>query len=220
MRRAFFLLTVSGLLAGSLAAAPRTVLGAGPGSVVTLEGSSNVTEWRCRGTAIDARMIVAATAEHIHAVIDRVEDGNVGAWLDDPSAGRFPTPEFHLTIPVSTFRCGNRIMESDMRRALKADRHPDVAFRFVGLRGGIEHDIDGHLYRARIAGELTMAGATRPIELTITARRSPRRTFLLHAELPLRMTAFGIAPPTALFGAIRARDELTVRFDLTLEIRP
>jgi hypothetical protein len=34
------------------------------------------------------------------------------------------------------------------------------------------------------------------------------------------MTDFGVTPPTALFGAIRARDGLTVSFDLTLEMAP
>jgi hypothetical protein len=34
------------------------------------------------------------------------------------------------------------------------------------------------------------------------------------------MTDFGVTPPTALFGAVRARNSLTVHFDLVLEIRP
>ena len=109
-------------------------------------------------------------------------------------------------------------MESDMREALKADRHPQVAFTFRQLRGGVQHDLDSGLYHATIAGDLTLAGVTRTIDLQISAQRVSRTTFRVRAELPLRMTDFGIKPPSALFGAIRAKNSLTVRFDLTLNV--
>lgn len=205
-------------LAGSAAEATR--LTAAAGSAVVLDGSSNVAGWRCRGTSIDAEMTVATTAAHLNDVIDRVEDGNIGVWMARPELGRFPTPDFELAIPVTTFRCGNRVMESDMRAALKADRHPNVAFTFRRLRGGVEHDLDSGLYHATIAGDLTLAGVTRPIDVKISAQRLSRSSFRVRAVLPLRMTDFGITPPSALFGAIRARNGLTVQFDLTLNVVP
>ncbi len=212
-------LLVSMLFVASAAhASEATRLTAGAASAVVLEGSSNVTDWRCRGTSIDARMIVATSPDHINEVIDRIEDGNVGVWMSNPSRGSFPPPEFNLTIPVTTFRCGNRVMESDMRRALKADTHPAVRFSFRALRGGIQHDLDSGLYHAAISGDLTLAGVTRTIHLTVSAQRLSRTLFRIRAELPLRMTDFDVTPPSALFGAIRARDNLTVHFDLTLEI--
>lgn len=211
-------LLVSMLLASAVQAAEATRLTAGAASAVVLEGSSNVTDWRCRGTSIDARMVVATSPDHINEVIDRIEDGNVGVWMSSPSRGSFPAPEFNLTIPVTTFRCGNRVMESDMRRALKADAHPAVRFSFRELRGGVRHDLDTGLYHAAMAGELTLAGVTRTIDLTVSAQRLSRTSFRVRADLPLRMTDFDVTPPSALFGAIRARDQLTVHFDLTLEI--
>ena len=42
--------------------------------------------------------------------------------------------------------------------------------------------------------------------------------FRLRGGLPLRMTDFGIQPPVALFGLIRARDELWVSVDLNVEL--
>jgi len=209
------------LLAGSVAhAAESTRLTAGAASAVVLEGSSNVTGWRCRGTSMNADVLVATSPEHINQVIDRIEDGNIGVWMSDPSRGRFPTPELHLRVPIESFRCGNRIMESDMRRALKADAHPHVEFTLRSLRGGVQHDLDTGLYHATIAGELSMAGMTRTIDVAVSAQRLSRKSFRIRAALPLQMTDFGVTPPTALFGAIRARDALTVSFDLVLEMVP
>ena len=184
------------MLFAAAATGQTTRLAAAAPSAVVLEGSSNVTDWRCRGTAVEAEMIVETSASH---VIERIE-------------------EFTLRIPVSTFRCGNRVMESDMRAALRAKEHPHVEFVLRGLRGSIHRDLDTGVYQAAIAGELSLAGATRPIELTVSASRQSPSVFTFRAELPLRMTAFGVAPPTALFGAIRARDSLVVRFDLVLQI--
>jgi hypothetical protein len=207
------------LIFGSAQAAEPARFAAGASSEVVLEGSSNVTGWRCRGTSMDARMLVEASADHINAVIDRIEDGNIGVWKSEPSRGRFPVPEFHLRVPVTSFRCGNRIMEGDMRRALKAGDHPRVEFIFRGLRGGLQHDLDSGLYHATIAGDLSLAGQTRAISVTVSAQRISSTSFRIRAVLPLQMTDYGVTPPTALFGAIRASDRLTVSFDLTLEMK-
>ncbi len=209
------------LAAGSaLQASGPTRFFAGAQSAVVLEGSSNVADWRCRGTSMDADMRVEASAEHINAVIDRIEDGNIAVWMSDPSRGRFPAPDFHLRVPITSFRCGNRIMEGDMRRALRAGDHPRVEFNFRALRGGVQHDLDSGLYHATIAGDLSLAGRPRTIDVAVTAQRISTTSFRIRAVLPLQMTDFGVTPPTALFGAIRARDSLTVSFDLMLEMAP
>jgi hypothetical protein len=207
------------LAAATLFAEPQTHLVSSAASVLVLEGSSNVTGWRCRGTTLDGRMEVAAPLAHINEVIDRIEDGNIAGWMSNPTAARFPQPSFNLTIPVSTLRCGNRQMERDMYQALRSQVHPDIAFRFTQLVGGVNHDIDRGTYRAMIAGELTLAGATRTIRVPVEATRLAANRFRLRARLPLRMTDFRITPPTALFGMVKAKNDLVVNFDLVLEKR-
>lgn len=195
---------------------PTRFLAARP-SRVLLAGSSNLAEWRCSGKTIAAEVEIDATAEKINEVIDRVEDGNIAAWMATPEKARFPQPRFHLSIPIGTLRCGNRIMERDLVHALKADRYPAIEFRFLRLAGAIERDIDRNLYEARVLGKISAAGVTRPMVLPVVAQRINRNRFRLRAELPLRMTDFDITPPTALFGMIKAANELKVRFDLILQ---
>jgi hypothetical protein len=196
------------------------VLLAGAASRLVLEGSSNVTDWRCQGATLDGRMEIAAPLSHINAVIDRIEDGNIAVWMADPAAAKFPQPDFQLRVPVSRLRCGNRQMERDMYRALRAQSYPAIEFRFTELLGGVQHDIDGGTYRAKIGGVLSLAGATRTITVDVVATRLARDRFRLHARLPLRMTDFRITPPTALFGLVKAQNDLVVQFDLVLEAAP
>lgn len=205
------------LLAFPAIAEESTSLFAAPASQLVLEGSSNVAPWRCKGTSFDARMDVAAPLSRINHIIDRIEDGNIVPLTANPSSARFPQPAFRLRVPVSSLRCGNAKMERDMSRALRADEHPSIEFRFTELVGGVNHDIDGGTYHAKIAGVLSFAGVARNIHLDVDAQRIAPNRFRLRARLPLKMTDFRITPPTALFGAIRASDDLAVKFDLILQ---
>jgi YceI-like domain len=200
-------------------AATSTHLTIAPRSTLLLNGSSNLAKWRCSGSALNGSMDVAAPIEKINTVIDRIEDGNIAAWMSDPASATFPQPKFDLTIPIEALRCsGGRPMERDLVAALKAAHYPDIQFHFLGLKGGVEHDIDRHVYRAMIIGEIALAGARREVEVVATAERVARDRFRIRASLPLRMTDFGVDPPRALLGLLRAANDLTVEMDLVLEV--
>lgn len=217
MRARLFIAVALIAAAAASGRAAETRLVATPASRLVLQGWSNVAPWRCSGSSFEGRVEVAAPLERINAVIDRIEDGQIGVFMANPAAARFPTPRFELRLPVSGLRCGNRQMERDMYRALDATTHPVIEFRSGEMIGGVEHDIDSGTYRARFRGLLTLAGERRNVEIDVTAERTGQNRFRLRAALPLRMTDFGITPPTALKGVIRARNELTVRFDVILE---
>lgn len=203
------------LLVLLLATADSTRLVSGAPSRLVLQGSSNVAPWRCSGTTLDGRMEVAVPLAQINHLIDRIEDGAV--WQLTPRTASFPVPTFQLQVPVATLRCGNRQMERDMYRALRSESYPNIEFRFQELVGGVRHDIDGGSYHATIAGVLSLAGARRNVSIEVEAQRVARDRFRLRARLPLRMTDFRITPPTALFGMVKAKDELAVNFDLYLQ---
>jgi hypothetical protein len=213
MRRALPILLA--LFVAAAAGAENTQLVAGSASRLVLRGSSNVKDWRCSGVTLDGRMEIAAPLSQINNIIDRIEDGDVARL--DPRAASFPQPTFKLRVPVQSLRCGNRQMERDMYRALRSEENPMIEFHFAELIGGVEHDIDGGQYRATIAGVLTLAGAQKEVFVPVVVERLARDRFRIRARLPLRMTDFRIKPPTALFGMVKASDDLDVQFDLVLQ---
>jgi len=195
-----------------------TTLNVTPRSTLLLNGSSNVTRWRCSGSTLAGAMKVAAPLHQINEVIDRIEDGQVSALLAHPETAKIPEPEFDLTIPIDALRCsGGRPMERDVLAALKAIQYPDITVHFRQVRSGVEHDIDTHEYRIPVLADISLAGVTREVEVTIVAERIDRESFRIRADVPLKMTDFGIRPPQALFGLIKAADRLTVSLSLILE---
>lgn len=192
MRRLIPLLLM--LVVSAVAGAETTQFVAGSASRLVLLGSSNVKDWRCSGTTLDGRMDVAG-----EEIIDGIEF-------------------FRLRVPVQSLRCGNRQMERDMYRALRSEQNPIIDFQFRELIGVVERGLDDGRYRATIAGELSLAGARRRVRVPVEAVRIAPDRFLLRARLGLRMTDFRITPPTALFGMVKAKDDLEVQFDLVLQV--
>lgn len=130
----------------------------------------------------------------------------------DVSAGG--TANAALSVPVEAFDCGNGRMNRDLFDALRGDEHAYV--RFVLDRAETGTEAEGWT-DVRVWGTLTLAGVARPIQVDAKGRRENGRV-RLRGQRVVRMTDFGIRPPAGPLGLVRARDAVTVRFDLTARI--
>jgi hypothetical protein len=191
-----------------------------PSSQVWLDGKTNVNAWQCVGDSLRAELSVGAPAAEL--------ERRLGEWQRRPSGSRLDgdgeqaagwDADVELRIPIQALECGNAAMEHDMRKALRAAQYPEIGYRFVRL-GEARYAPAGAVpaFALRVEGEITLAGASRPVTIDVTATRIAPGRFRLRGGLPLRMTDFGIEPPVALLGLIRARDELWVSIDLTVEL--
>lgn len=135
------------------------------------------------------------------------------AARDDTTPGARVKQRATITIPVRQLGCGDGKMEASMRKALKADENPDIRFELTDYAVSPETD-DSAVVSAD--GTLELAGEERPVALTVGAKRRADGTVRLTGSQALLMTDFGIRPPTALFGVIKAGNRIVVRFDLVV----
>lgn len=112
-----------------------------------------------------------------------------------------------LSIPVSQLDCKNGKMNEHMRDALKAEKNPTILWKLSSYR------IDGAA--VVMAGTLTIAGRENPIELRGTGGLD-NGTITLKGTKVLKMTEFGVKPPSLMFGTMKVADPVTVLFDLVL----
>lgn len=191
-----------------------------PASRVWLDGTTNVHAWQCVGDSLGALLSIDATVVEL--------ENRLGDWERLPTGSRVDRPgdvaaswnaEVQLRIPIASLECGNAAMEHDMRKALRAAEYPEIGFRFLRLlEARYVPAATVPSYALKVEGVVSLAGARRPVAMDATATRLGANRFRLRGGMPLRMTDFGIKPPVALLGLIRARDELWVSVDLEVSL--
>jgi polyisoprenoid-binding protein YceI len=65
-------------------------------------------------------------------------------------------------------------------------------------------------------GSLTIAGTEKTVNMDVVTKRLTDGSLRADGELALKMTDFGVKPPTALLGTLRTHDDVKVKFQLSL----
>ena len=112
-----------------------------------------------------------------------------------------------LSIAVDQIDCKNGKMNEHMREALKAEKNPTILWKLSSYR------IEGA--NVIMAGTLTIAGKENPIELRGTGALN-NGTITMKGTKVLKMTEWGVKPPSLMFGTMKVADPITVSFDLVL----
>ncbi len=157
-----------------------------------IEGSSNVNTFDCIAHEYGGEAVVYQN--------------------DGDNSGQQVTME--LEIIVDGFDCGKRRMNSDMKKALKADSYPKITFSYKNAESVSSSGSDD-LNQFIVKGELTVAGVTREISFLSEGELLESGRMRASGSKKIFMTDYGIEPPTGLLGLIKADDELIVHFDLT-----
>jgi hypothetical protein len=166
-----------------------------PGSEIRIEGRSTVNTFSCR-------------AEEVRGF---------GQLADNRSVRRTAAVSNEATveifIPVASFDCGQDRMNRDLLSALRAKEHPVIRYR-LNRAELLEAYARGASYLLRTTGQLSIAGTERTVDITVAGKTRQDGLFEVEGAATLRMSDFGIDPPTAMLGMIKVHDEITVRFDL------
>ena len=154
-------------------------------SKVWVDGTSNVRSFSCAAATIQADVAGETTGEPGSAVKSAT-----------------------LVIPVASLDCKNGTMNEHMRKALKAEKNPQIKWRMTSYR------VDGAT--VTIQGFLTIAGKENAIELK-GAGSADNGVLRFKGTKQFKMTEYGVKPPTMMFGTMRVGDAVTVGFDIALE---
>ncbi|HXT17331.1 MAG TPA: YceI family protein [Gemmatimonadaceae bacterium] len=165
-------------------------------SKLWIDGTSNLHDWSCKADKIDAAidMDVAAAAS---------------MTVTAPKAVK----KVEVRIPVKALHCNHGGMDGNVYKALKADQAPDISYILATLEA-VPGDKDEITLKTE--GTLTIAGKENKISMTIEAVRLADGTLKAKGVVPIKMTDYGIQPPTAIFGRLKTGDEVKVNFELNV----
>jgi polyisoprenoid-binding protein YceI len=113
-----------------------------------------------------------------------------------------------LVVPVSSLDCRNGTMNGHMQKALKADKNPTISWKMTSYR------VEGT--NVVMNGSLTIAGKENPIELRATGTADANGTIRMKGSTKLKMTEYGVKPPSLMLGSMKVGDPVTVGYDLVL----
>lgn len=157
----------------------------GNGSWIQVEGTSTLHNWTMKGSTIQGE-INAPTPDNWNAPAKAV-----------------------VTIPVTSIKSEHGKMDKLMADALKAKEHPQVRFEMTEATPA---DATANVFTLETKGKLTIGGVTKDIALDVQGTRGADGRYTLTGEAPIKMTAFGVKPPTAMMGTIKTGDDVKVTF--------
>jgi polyisoprenoid-binding protein YceI len=158
---------------------------------VKISGSSNVQNWESAVNKVSGTAQLLLSSE---GVLESVEGLRVQMEVASIKSEKGST------------------MDNKTQEALKAKQHPNITFTQARLQSLTRQ---GNTYILVLVGQLEVAGARKTI--TLRATGSPQGAqWQFGGEMPLKMTDFKVDPPTAMLGAMRTADDVTIKFNVTM----
>jgi polyisoprenoid-binding protein YceI len=164
-------------------------------SKIWIEGTSNVKDFKCTSTALQAT--VDADADAVRAVL----------------SGNKAVKSVQLVVPAKTLDCANGTMNGHMLEALKAKEHADITFRLVS------YDLvrADSAEKGTLNGVLNINGTDQTIALPVTLVAGAGGALRVTGKYELNMKDYGVKPPSLMLGTMKVREKVTVNFDLLLK---
>jgi polyisoprenoid-binding protein YceI len=160
---------------------------------MSVTGSSTLHEWESEVTKVEWTGAFKVTEGVLNEVKDVV-----------------------VKIPVTSIKSTKgKMMDSKTYEAFKHEKNPTIQYKLSNAKitdSGADYTIIAN-------GNLTMAGVTKPVELVVKAKVQPNGDIVLTASKKLNMKDFSMETPTAMMGTIKVGEEVTVKFDITLNTK-
>ena len=156
-------------------------------SSIVINGTSNIHDWKSRTDQIKGEMV----------------------FTDD-----YQLKSLSLNIPVKSIKSGERIMDSKTHETLGAKNNPNITFRMTDVTS---YSKNGNDIQLVVNGNLTIAGNSRKVAVQAKGKANGSGVYVFNGDIQLKMTDFGMKPPTALLGTLKVGDQVKLVFDVTLE---
>lgn len=157
-------------------------------SSLVIKGTSNVHKWESKVGQLNGTAELTADADQLKQL----------------TQARFD-------IPVKSIKSSKgSIMDNKTYQALKSDACAHISFQLTASR------LEANGTKMISTGTLTVACVAKTIELTSTVKGLSNGQFSLAGSIPMKMTDFGIKPPTALLGTMVTGDQITIEYEVNL----
>jgi polyisoprenoid-binding protein YceI len=184
-------------------------------AIVCLQAAADGAE-PSRWVPVPGKSQVAFDAKFTLGDFSGRAEGPDGEFTIDPTDLR-QAIKGTVRVGVATLRTGVSGRDSDMRKALDAERFPQIRYTVESVEASFSSVTDKADVLLTIRGQMVIRDVERPLVLLGRARLRDGDLWV-RGDGTLKMSEFGITPPKRLFLAVG--DQVIVSFDLTLSTAP
>ena len=168
-----------------------------PESRIAISGSTNVSRFACLSIneSPAGSFILEETTPHGRSLRFRDAD---------------------LTLSVSSFDCGHKVMNRDMHQAMGGKQFPYINIKIIEATN-IHFNSETGCGTARVSVAITLNGKTRHSVMQIHYQSRNSNRFSFEASKKMRMSDFGVIPPSPALGLVRVNDEVTISLNLQVQ---
>src|ERR1051326_1796847 len=164
-------------LAAAFVAAAHADRYTGTTSSITIEGTSTLHDWKVESSVINGEIDAPSLAN----------------WKDGSAVVK-------VAIPVQSIKADHDRMTRIMQDALKASQNPRITYELTSAE---LQSASADAFTVKTKGKLSIAGATRDIDMLVDGKRLEPATYVLNGSAPIRMTDFGIKPPVTMMNTLK-----------------
>ena len=152
-------------------------------SKVVIDGTSNVHDWESEAEQFSG-----------NATIEIEEDSLISI------------SDLQFNVVVDGIKSGKGGMDSKTYDALDKKKYPNITFVLSEVTSINDSSLSA-------TGDLTISGVTKSIQMDVEYEIQPDGSVLFKGTQNINMKDYDVDPPKAMFGAIKAGEEVDVIFD-------
>lgn len=158
-----------------------------PAVVIKVLGKSNVHDWVMTTTTIESQGKFKLTGDNL---------GDVTS--------------LSFSVAAKSLKSGKSSMDNRTYKTIKADQYPTITYK---LTSATVSSISPKNYLVKTKGELTIAGVTQLVNVSVNATVNDNTITCTGTE-NIKLTDYGIKPPSFMLGAMKVYDGLAIQFTL------
>lgn len=174
-------------------------------AIVFLAFNSNASDKYQLDKAASKLLIAGTSTIHDWEMEAREPKGGATIELNGTAVKSIVNADFKC--PVAGLTSENSIMDKKTHKALNKSDFPEITFTLK------EFDAASN----RATGDLSIAGTTKTVSLNVDLEIVSDSQILVKGEAPVKMSDFGIDPPTAMMGTLKTGDLVNVKYNLVFK---
>lgn len=155
-------------------------------------------------------VVQGSTDTYEWELVCNVADLDVIVYLED---GKVNVEKLYGKIPVTELKNENKKMMDDAYQAFKGYDHPNIMFRLLEIMEVNKEngDILGKV-------EMVIAGVSKTFDIVVKTEDLGGEIVKISGWKSMKMTDFNIQPPQFFSGAIKAHNDIVVKFEMNVPI--